>query len=592
MARNKPLPRALRYIGNEFNRGELLRRDKDDVKNITATIKDFDAAIMYYFNEVIKPEVSEQGEKVKVPVFYGNPERWKASRADGYIRDKGGQIITPVILFRRISLQKDEQVTVDKLDANKPAIFQTFKQKYSNVNRYDQFSTQTGLRPQKEIFRVSMPDFVTMQYQARVWTTYVEQMNHLIEQITYSDGSYWGEPGKFKFRVNVEEFTDASEISTEERLIRTEFNFNFRGYLLPEKFNDELTTKRFLSPKRLVFGTEVADLGKDKTGYGNLDYSKTAHHRQSPIVVGRGFDVQRPFSEFDPEAPDPETEDTLPRVGTEVRISTSNPLTLLQGTGITISNTGVAWDGSNNLQQTISIGQAVGTSADVTFNTISASSAQIGGISYGSDGIQGSVKVTGSLDVTSNSTIDGNLTVGGILTAHEVKTEFVSASILFTSGSSKFGDTQDDSHTYTGSLALTGSLVLNGYTINEISNDTSLTDSSTTALVTENAVKQFATTDLGTKQDYLRKSFFKTSNSIVNIATASFNATTASAPTDMTATNENDFVFFINGQYMEHDALSIKQVSTGSFHLMVDNSSIGYNLESDDEIIALGKFNT
>jgi len=34
MARNKPLPRALRYIGNEFNRGELLRRDKDDLKTL------------------------------------------------------------------------------------------------------------------------------------------------------------------------------------------------------------------------------------------------------------------------------------------------------------------------------------------------------------------------------------------------------------------------------------------------------------------------------------------------------------------------------------------------------------------------------
>ena len=161
---------------------------------------------------------------------------------------------------------------------------------------------------------------------------------------------------------------------------------------------------------------------------------------------------------------------------------------------------------------------------------------------------------------------------------------------MFTSGSSKFGDTQDDSHTYTGSLALTGSLVLNGYTVNEISNDTSLADSSATALVTENAVKQFATTDLGTKQDYLRKSFFKTSNSIVSIATASFNATTASAPTDMTATNENDFVFFINGQYMEHDALTIEQ-SGSSFLLQVDTSGIGYSLESDDEIIAIGKFN-
>ena len=42
---------------------------------------------------------------------------------------------------------------------------------------------------------------------------------------------------------------------------------------------------------------------------------------------------------------------------------------------------------------------------------------------------------------------------------------------------------------------------------------------------------------------------------------------------------------------MEHDALTIKQ--TGStFLLLVDNSSICYDLETDDEIIAQGKFNS
>ena len=60
----------------------------------------------------------------------------------------------------------------------------------------------------------------------------------------------------------------------------------------------------------------------------------------------------------------------------------------------------------------------------------------------------------------------------------------------------------------------------------------------------------------------------------------------------MTATSENDFVFFINGQYMEHDALSIRQKATGSFHLQVNTTSIGYSLESDDEILAIGKFNS
>jgi hypothetical protein len=42
---------------------------------------------------------------------------------------------------------------------------------------------------------------------------------------------------------------------------------------------------------------------------------------------------------------------------------------------------------------------------------------------------------------------------------------------------------------------------------------------------------------------------------------------------------------------MEHDALSIKQAGS-SFHLQVNTTSIGYELESDDEILAIGKFNS
>ena len=59
----------------------------------------------------------------------------------------------------------------------------------------------------------------------------------------------------------------------------------------------------------------------------------------------------------------------------------------------------------------------------------------------------------------------------------------------------------------------------------------------------------------------------------------------------MTGTTKNDFIFFVNGQYMEHDALNIEQ-SGSSFLLKVDTSSIGYDLESDDEILSIGKFNS
>jgi hypothetical protein len=138
---------------------------------------------------------------------------------------------------------------------------------------------------------------------------------------------------------------------------------------------------------------------------------------------------------------------------------------------------------------------------------------------------------------------------------------------------------------------MTGSLALNNYSISEISNDTSLTDSSTTTLVTENAVKNYVDDNSTTQQTYLRKQYFKTTSSITVPSTASFTAVTASAPSGMTATSENDFIFFINSQYMEHDALEIEQ--SGSVLLLkVDNDSIGYDLELDDEVLAIGKFNS
>ena len=89
----------------------------------------------------------------------------------------------------------------------------------------------------------------------------------------------------------------------------------------------------------------------------------------------------------------------------------------------------------------------------------------------------------------------------------------------------------------------------------------------------------------------MRKQFVKTSSSITTPATASFSAVTASAPDGLSAVTENDFVFFINGQYMEHDAIEIQQSAT-NFLLKVNNDSIGYDLETDDEILVIGKFNS
>ncbi len=56
----------------------------DTDKPYTVGIGDIDETITYYFNNVIKPEVYQNGTSIPVPIIYGNPERWKAVQKDGY----------------------------------------------------------------------------------------------------------------------------------------------------------------------------------------------------------------------------------------------------------------------------------------------------------------------------------------------------------------------------------------------------------------------------------------------------------------------------------------------------------------------------
>ena len=58
-----------------------------------------------------------------------------------------------------------------------------------------------------------------------------------------------------------------------------------------------------------------------------------------------------------------------------------------------------------------------------------------------------------------NANLDGNLVVGGTITArtYVVSSSVVNYQTLLVSGSSKFGDTLDDTHQFTGSLSVTGS---------------------------------------------------------------------------------------------------------------------------------------
>ena len=62
----------------DHNRGTDYSMKNDTVKDISVGLEDIDNAIMYYFKNVIKPNVVQNEQQIAVPVIYGSPERWKS----------------------------------------------------------------------------------------------------------------------------------------------------------------------------------------------------------------------------------------------------------------------------------------------------------------------------------------------------------------------------------------------------------------------------------------------------------------------------------------------------------------------------------
>ena len=275
-----------------------------------------------------------------------------------------------------------------------------------------------------------------------------------------------------------------------------------------------------------------------------------------------------------------------------------NPLTL-DTSNVTGKVKGITFStreflNKNDTEVVLSIGQDVATTANVQFSNVTSENVvKIGNIFLGDGFISSSNSVvahTGSIVVTQESTFP-SMTANGRVDYQKLEVSVTGSSTIFKSGSSIFGDDTSDKQMMTGSLDVTGSYKLNGYEINEISNDTSLTDGSATSIPTENAVKTYlSSTGIVSELSYLRKSFAHTA-SISNATTASFNAITASSPAGLTSTSEEDFMFFVNGMLIEGDALTINQKTSTNLELRLNTSGLGYSLESGDEVVGFGKFN-
>jgi len=242
---------------NDPNRATQTSFRNDNTKPFSVGLQDIDGAIMYYFQNVIRPFVVQNEERIEVPVIYGSPEKWKSYQKDGYYRDANGAIMAPLIMFKRDSIEKNRTIA-NKLDANKPNNYTVTEKQYSQGNVYSNFNVLTNRQPVTTYYASVVPDYLTLTYSCVAFTYYVEQLNKIVEAIEYASDAYWGNPEQFQFQTRIDTFNTVTELQNNaERLVRSTFNIKVYGYIVPEVLQKDLNSiKKFSSKSKIIINLE------------------------------------------------------------------------------------------------------------------------------------------------------------------------------------------------------------------------------------------------------------------------------------------------------------------------------------------------
>jgi hypothetical protein len=253
------IPKAVSDTVFSTNRGTDYSMKDDTVKDISIGLEDIDNAIMYYFTNVIKPNVIQNDQQIAVPVIYGSPERWKSVQFDGFYRDNSGRMMVPLIMFKRETVEKDRTLG-NKLDGNKAHNYQVVGSKYNIRNAYDQFDIINNRTPSEQYYVTAVPDYLTLTYNCIIFTDFVEQNNKIVEAVEYASDSYWGDPARWKFRAMIDSITTTTILNeSEDRAVKSSFNIKVNGYIIPNTVNKDMATARskFYTKSQVVFTMET-----------------------------------------------------------------------------------------------------------------------------------------------------------------------------------------------------------------------------------------------------------------------------------------------------------------------------------------------
>ncbi len=250
--------RALKTTRSRTSRGEENKQEKEQILPTSVGLMTVDTSIIKYLQSKIVPVVTQDGKQIKVPVIYGNPERWKSVHRDGAIRDKNGKIQLPIIMIRRTSIKKNSMNS----PVNKYQEY-LFKTGWNSRNIYDKFTALNGITPSQTFQSVMVPDYYDITYETIIWTEYMEQMNKIVESVSFESDEYWGEDNNYKFITRINQFDQTNDLpNANDRLVRSRCTIDVKAYIVPEsalnRDGNRVSTSRInYTAKKVVFNSEI-----------------------------------------------------------------------------------------------------------------------------------------------------------------------------------------------------------------------------------------------------------------------------------------------------------------------------------------------
>ena len=243
-----------------------IKRDAP-VKDISTSLYDVDYAIKWHLENVITPTVVEENAVLTVPVMYAAGEKWASVQKHGFLRDKEGKLLTPLIMIRRNSVTKREDIQDLKV-LETPDARITFERKYTQRNRYSRFDLAQRPR-EREFYSMDVPKFVQIEYELLCWTNNTVQLNEIVEQLMWFDGKAFGDAHKFITHIDPPSFENMNDTGT-DRVVRATLSMRTKAHILNTHGPNAPALYRLNPVNKIIAGIEIDGVTESISSLANI----------------------------------------------------------------------------------------------------------------------------------------------------------------------------------------------------------------------------------------------------------------------------------------------------------------------------------